>query len=405
MARKAQKVLFGTARETQQDAHAGKQQSRPSSPTTLSESSSEAADEPHFSNIFGECTPHGRDTSRGMHALLPDLSLGGLPGGQAFMQPWPQAWSFDDFKRRYLELLDPEYFLKQDKPAEPAYPAQPAMPASPHATHLDAHAGAPHTSVPSSADTSGSSTMASKPVFNTIADCLQHRADALGDQTFMQAWSSERGMTLSLSFRDFGARVACARTALAWQGAVRHGTRVAVLTHASVNFFVYTMGLLSLGAVAVVLSWRQPLEQLVAMARSTSSERLLASPTFAAEAKKISEELQLPAPLLLNAVGAAQSDGCLPALDSADGVSYVDYPTPPPAEITPETLAVVMFTSGSTSTPKAVPHTHGALLWNCAQKQAVSPLMLSADDPGTLSFLPNFHVIGFTVSVTPCTTP
>eukprot|EP00966_Prymnesium_polylepis_P117703 2721071-Prymnesium_polylepis.1 len=55
-----------------------------------------------------------------------------------------------------------------------------------------------------------------------------------------------------------------------------------------------------------------------------------------------------------------------------------------------------MFTSGSTSTPKAVPLTHSGLLWNCEQKRAVSPGLAGAPNAGTLSFLPNFHVIGFT---------
>jgi long-subunit acyl-CoA synthetase (AMP-forming) len=54
-----------------------------------------------------------------------------------------------------------------------------------------------------------------------------------------------------------------------------------------------------------------------------------------------------------------------------------------------------MFTSGSTATPKAVPLTHGGLLWNCEQRQLVSPDLVAASNASTLSFLPNFHVIGF----------
>ena len=78
------------------------------------------------------------------------------------------------------------------------------------------------------------------------------------------------------------------------------------------------------------------------MSRMTLCNHLIASPTFAAQARQLSEELQLPPVLLLNAVGAAQSDKCL-------------------------------------------------------QKKLMSQQMLSAANPGTLCFLPNFHVIGFTV--------
>merc|ERR1719265_209889 len=65
--------------------------------------------------------------------------------------------------------------------------------------------------------------------------------------------------------------------------------------------------------------------------------------------------------------------------------------------------AVVLFTSGSTSTPKAVPHDHAALLWNCSNilvsKAAAFPPQLGGGAKGgTVCFLPNFHAIGLTVN-------
>ena len=61
-------------------------------------------------------------------------------------------------------------------------------------------------------------------------------------------------------------------------------------------------------------------------------------------------------------------------------------------------LALIMFTSGSTATPKPVPFTHHQLLWSLehSQQQRLRfPEVLAQLDAGTLSFLPNFHVIGF----------
>ena len=63
-----------------------------------------------------------------------------------------------------------------------------------------------------------------------------------------------------------------------------------------------------------------------------------------------------------------------------------------------DTLALIMFTSGSTSTPKPVPFTHGKLLWSLEHNQQQRLRFreaLSMPGAGTLSFLPNFHVIGF----------
>ena len=71
-----------------------------------------------------------------------------------------------------------------------------------------------------------------------------------------------------------------------------------------------------------------------------------------------------------------------------------------PSMSRPEDMALIMFTSGSTGAAKAVPLTHAGLLWNCAQRLAASPHIFDSRaagrDAGTLSFLPNFHVIGFT---------
>ena len=85
----------------------------------------------------------------------------------------------------------------------------------------------------------------------------------------------------------------------------------------------------------------------------------------------------------------------LPALDltthaasslHADSMALADH------------LALIMFTSGSTSTPKPVPFTHCQLLWSLehSQQQRLRfPEVLKQPNAGTLSFLPNFHVIGF----------
>ena len=69
------------------------------------------------------------------------------------------------------------------------------------------------------------------------------------------------------------------------------------------------------------------------------------------------------------------------------------------AAVRADTCALIMFTSGSTSTPKPVPFTHGQLLWSLEHNQQQVLRFqgaLSAPGAGTLSFLPNFHVIGLT---------
>ena len=63
--------------------------------------------------------------------------------------------------------------------------------------------------------------------------------------------------------------------------------------------------------------------------------------------------------------------------------------------------AAVFFTGGSTGSPKAVPHTHRALLWHAAKSLEfiVATGVLKHGCTGTICFTPYFHVMGFVVRV------
>lgn len=63
------------------------------------------------------------------------------------------------------------------------------------------------------------------------------------------------------------------------------------------------------------------------------------------------------------------------------------------AKVGPETLAKIIFTSGSTSTPKGVLTTHGMLCVNQAQMTSVNPF-ITARPPKILDWLPWNHVFG-----------
>ena len=192
----------------------------------------------------------------------------------------------------------------------------------------------------------------------------------------MQVFAESSGVVLTLSFREFSFRVEAAEAALLRSG-VGHGDRIAVLSHPSVQFFVYALGLTSLGAVSVQLNWRQPAAALLSMAALSRSVQLISSALLAEEARGIISQRLVPLLWLEPpAAGGLSSGVALPRLDGAT----CPRPLPPPhtASVVArrpdlDSLAIIMFTSGSTATPKAVPLTHGELLWNCRQRERCAP--------------------------------
>ncbi|MCH9812017.1 AMP-binding protein [bacterium] len=66
--------------------------------------------------------------------------------------------------------------------------------------------------------------------------------------------------------------------------------------------------------------------------------------------------------------------------------------------LTADDVAVMLFTSGSTALPKAVPLTHRNVMSN--QKAAINSINLSAEDV-MLKCLPPFHVFGWSLSILP----
>ena len=219
---------------------------------------------------------------------------------------------------------------------------------------------------------------ARQPSSTTVPGLVDEAARRWPSALFVQVWSPDRwiGSVQRITFADFAQRVAKAAAALL-AADVRRGGTTAFLSHGSLAFYVHVFACMRLGNVPALLSWRQPVPTLARMAEVSGSTRLIASEHLANEAAGVAELLpSLGRPLVLEAL---EAPAALPA-----GVT-----------LAPGGRALILFTSGSTSTPKAVPHTHAALLWVCASLMQAKgdALPPPPSEGGTLCLLPNFHAI------------
>jgi acyl-CoA synthetase (AMP-forming)/AMP-acid ligase II len=194
-----------------------------------------------------------------------------------------------------------------------------------------------------------------------VDDAIVRHADAaalrIGDET--------------ISYRALGAAVDRAAEVLSQHG-VGHGTLVALSAGSSLDLVAVAFAMARLGAVPVMIStaWRE---------REVAHALALVHPTHLVHDGSGATDIAAMAPELSSI-----------HLDSFDALPE-RLPSPDPVDPSPDDLAVVLFSSGTTGLPKAVRHTHRSM--SCAIDHWVESLALTADDRLQIA-TPPFHILG-----------
>ncbi|MEU9338339.1 long-chain-fatty-acid--CoA ligase [Streptomyces sp. NPDC048290] len=183
-----------------------------------------------------------------------------------------------------------------------------------------------------------------------------------------------------LTYRALHERVGRLAGALHERWGVAPGDRVAHLGPNHPAFLENLFATAALGAVFVPLNTRLSEPELAHMLQDSGAGVLIAGPEHAATARALR-----PGALIVG-------DAYEAALAAA--------PDRPPAERTvrPEDPCVIMYTSGTTGTPKGAVLTHGNVHWNSFD--VLIDLDLTADDI-TLVTAPLFHVAALTMTCLP----
>lgn len=223
-----------------------------------------------------------------------------------------------------------------------------------------------------------------------VADLLAAAARAEPDRIALCEAASGRSITWS-DLDELADRVSHGLSGL---GMVA-GYRVMIATANSIEFVAAYLGVLRARMVAVPVNPRSATGELVRMLADSGARLVVADQSTIAVARDavagVGEALAAvggeTAPPRLAVVGAAG-----PGEHSWDQL-IAERGTPAPGRADPESIAVLLYTSGTSGRPRAAMLSHRALLANIDQAAAVTPPMITGRDV-VLGVLPLFHVYG-----------
>jgi acyl-CoA synthetase (AMP-forming)/AMP-acid ligase II len=160
--------------------------------------------------------------------------------------------------------------------------------------------------------------------------------------------------------------------------------RCAILAHNSEKYLAVSLGLMRSRAISVNLNWRSPVVNLTELVRKSECRFLFATAAFAATAQEIAAAVTSVEVVYFDSLLDLHDLGPCRDVDETSEVACGLSDT-----------AAVFFTSGSTSLPKAVPHTHATLMWLAESYYQAFPEPYSNANPdaATLCFFPYFHVM------------
>lgn len=165
------------------------------------------------------------------------------------------------------------------------------------------------------------------------------------------------------------------------------GHRVAVVMANRIDLPIAYFGILRGGMVAVPINPRSTMSEITRMLADSMTRVVLSDELGAPQVREAVADLEQPPAVIVGGTEpVAGETGFQAFLSGASGTA----PAAPPDA---ETLAVVLYTSGSSGKPRGAMLTHRALLANIEQIASLDHPPMAPDDIG-LGLLPLFHVYG-----------
>lgn len=170
-------------------------------------------------------------------------------------------------------------------------------------------------------------------------------------------------------------------------GGVRSGGRVGYLGPNHPAFLIALFACARLGAIFVPLNYRLTGSEIAYIVDDAELHTLIADVDAAAVVDTVRSELSLARAISLKPVAGWESWD--------DVVAQRRSTTVPRAQATPSDVAIIMYTSGTTGSPKGAMLTHGNLFWN--NVNALFSFDVASTDT-TYVVAPLFHIGGLNVT-------
>lgn len=145
---------------------------------------------------------------------------------------------------------------------------------------------------------------------------------------------------------------------------VKKGDKVAILLMNCLEWLPVYFGILKTGALAVPMNYRYAAEEIRYCVDLADCTRLIFGPEFTSRVSEVREEMNIRDYFFVGTRAETP--------DFADNYTYMIgccSTTPPPVEITDDDDAAIYFSSGTTGFPKAILHSHAALVASCRTEQ------------------------------------
>ena len=214
----------------------------------------------------------------------------------------------------------------------------------------------------------------------TIVDLIEIQAERIPDKIALQMVAD--GEWERYTYAETYARSRQAAFHL-WQSGIREDDRVVLVSENQPEWCIAYLAASQIGCAVVPLDAQTPTQEIIAIAEFTTAKAILASDSVLSQS---GTQLTETNSLVQN---INQFHEIVEAIEDIPS----DFPD---VEITPDTVASIIFTMGTTVDAKGAMLTHGGFISNV---KAVAKALPPTDKERILSALPLYHALSFSCSL------